>query len=1235
MPKKIKKTCKNCVWLARKECDSPKKVCHRWIYKKASCVLCVYRKECKLLGKETSRDNVCLTFKKIKTKPKTKAKKLKIERSVKKLEKQLKKNPDELKDEFSPVGLIEDIISASYNPKVFELVDDRDIPKADNPIRFITDKSFMGIDLFPMQLKTFLEFFSSYCTRCSDTKFIRNEIEVDTPIGNIFDKTVLYHNGVCPKCGETKYEAVKKKRHCFYNQLIGVAGQRSSKSTSVGIISAAITHEYLKLPSPAEFFGLLPNSTLHGTFVGLRYSDARDNLWAPYYNLLTGTKWFQEYHSFLEEESLRLSTELFKIRDTFVAYNFKNLGIYPSGPDKRKLRGRCLPGYQLINTSKGLVRLDNFKKLLGATTYKGKHERKIIECIKQKKKKEVLRVTLENGIELDASPDHRVLSLNKKGRAIWKLQKDLLGRYVFCQLGGDFPKELVFNHKVKIHEPHYIKIAKYINKVKTFTIDEIAERFNLHKNSVLSYHLGPMIKANVLDRKSRRDELSHPLPSIYKVNSNFKLEDWNKLRKGVINNNREGITIPTRMTPALGRFIGYLIADGWVNLTGESIEFWTTSKDKNKDFNKLFKKLFNCNIRKGMDGTGYGPNKDKPCYTSAFSYNSITKFLSYLGMTKMVARTKKIPWCILEAPRDCAVECISAMISCDGGIINRSDKVGVYYSTKSHKLAKTLQLLIMKLGYICRRRRGYLYLLRGDSVDFLKNDYTGLNKRDWKEDSKINKVKNLKSWYRHKIPFSDSFVTSTLNKKFGRKIKKRFKRYCDQGIVFSKVVNIKSLGKRVVYDLRVNAEDSIFPSNSVLVHNTRIISALDEVGWFIGGSAGSTKFNPDEIYAALDNSLMTVLTASKRLFKKHPDIPTAYGLYISSPSSKTDKCMRMYKQSKGSRTMYGFHKSTWEFNPNITKKDLNEKYREDPVAAERDFGANPPYSSAPFIKGPSHIVPLFSKRKNLFKVTGYKTTSDSLGGTLLYPVVSFRNKHTFPCVLAVDTGYNHNSFACSLSHWFEKDGKLYYAVSGVIEIIPDPHPVSFPDVYDYVLTPILKEYNVKVVAFDRWQSIDLSQRTFKDHKIQAFSYSVTMKDFIDLKNKIYSGDCMFPKVEKEVEELLALKQELSSLIAGNPISHMFLQFLMCRDTGRTITKGDEITDDILKTICLGYSILTHEDYKDLFTFDGKMLNKYNKIDSIMSVNLRSQPNLGNLSNLGFQVRSVPGIGVIQSRNITR
>jgi len=756
MPKKIKKTCKNCVWLARKECDSPKKVCHRWIYKKASCVLCVYRKECKLLGKDTSRDNVCLTFKKIKTKPKTKAKKLKIERSVKKLEKQLKKNPDELKDEFSPVGLIEDIISASYNPKVFELVDDRDIPKADNPIRFITDKSFMGIDLFPMQLKTFLEFFSSYCTRCSDTKFIRNEIEVDTPIGNIFDKTVLYHNGVCPKCGETKYEAVKKKRHCFYNQLIGVAGQRSSKSTSVGIISAAITHEYLKLPSPAEFFGLLPNSTLHGTFVGLRYSDARDNLWAPYYNLLTGTKWFQEYHSFLEEESLRLSTELFKIRDTFVAYNFKNLGIYPSGPDKRKLRGR-----------------------------------------------------------------------------------------------------------------------------------------------------------------------------------------------------------------------------------------------------------------------------------------------------------------------------------------------------------------------------------------------------------------------------------------------------------------------------------------------TRIISALDEVGWFIGGSAGSTKFNPDEIYAALDNSLMTVLTASKRLFKKHPDIPTAYGLYISSPSSKTDKCMRMYKQSKGSRTMYGFHKSTWEFNPNITKKDLNEKYREDPVAAERDFGANPPYSSAPFIKGPSHIVPLFSKRKNLFKVTGYKTTSDSLGGTLLYPVVSFVKKHTFPSVLAVDTGYNHNSFACSLSHWFEKDGKLYYAVSGVIEIIPDPHPVSFPDVYDYVLTPILKEYNVKVVAFDRWQSIDLSQRTFKDHKIQAFSYSVTMKDFIDLKNKIYSGDCMFPKVEKEVEELLALKQELSSLVAGNPISHMFLQFLMCRDTGRTITKGDEITDDILRTICLGYSILTHEDYKDLFTFDGKMLNKYNKIDSIMSVSLRSQPNLGNLSNLGFQVRSVPGIGVIQSRNITR
>lgn len=752
---KIKKTCDNCVWFARKECKTPGKICHKWIFLKANCTLCTYRKECKKLGKKVGKNNICLTFKKEKRKGKRKKPKI-SRKEILRINKKLEKDSKEVEDTFSPADIVENIISTDYAPEVFDLVDDRDIPKAHNPIQCIIGKEFMGVKLFPMQLKTFLEFLGAYCPDCSDTNFIRNKIEVDTPVDEILDRTVLYRDGVCRKCGLTKYEAVKTGKQRFFNQLIGVAGQRSSKSTSVAILSAAITHEYLKLPSPVEFFHLLSTSTLHGTFVGLRYSDAYDNLWEPYSKLLTKTKWFKEYHAFLEETGNRLGVELFKFRDTFVTYSHKNIGVYPAGPDKRKLRGR-----------------------------------------------------------------------------------------------------------------------------------------------------------------------------------------------------------------------------------------------------------------------------------------------------------------------------------------------------------------------------------------------------------------------------------------------------------------------------------------------TRFIAAIDELGWFIGGGRETIKFNPDEIYTALDNSLVPILPASKKLFKQHPDVPTAYGMYISSPSSKTDKAMRLYKQSKGSKTIYGFHKPTWEFNPDITKDSLAEKFRENPTTAERDWGANPPFSSDPFIKGPSNIVPIFTKRRNLFKVDGYVTTSDSLGGNLIYPKISFVRKHTFPSVLAIDCGYSINSFACTLNHWFVKNNELYYAISGAIEIIPDPYPISFPDVYDYVITPIVKEFNVKAVVFDRWQSIDLSQRTYKDHKIDSFLYSVTMDDFGNYRNKIYSGDCIFPRLECKLDDLLSLKKELGSLIAGNPISHLFLQLLMCKDTGRTVTKGDDITDDLLRSAVLGYSILTHKEYSKLFTTEGRVLNKYNRIESVLSLNLRSQPAPTEIESIGWGVKNVPGIGVSASRNFLR
>ena len=202
-------------------------------------------------------------------------------------------------DKFDPVKLVEDIITSDYDPRALSLVDDRDLPRPGNPITFLTDPKFMGIKPFPRQLQIASEFWSAYCPYCSDTRFIRKGIQVDTKLDEIWDRMVLYRNGICPKCGKTRAEAIEDGDHNFYGRLVGVAGQRSGKSVFVSMIAAVHTGQFLMLPDIHSMFGLLPSVILHGTFVGLRYTDAVQNLWDPYFDNVTNTPWFKQYIDFL------------------------------------------------------------------------------------------------------------------------------------------------------------------------------------------------------------------------------------------------------------------------------------------------------------------------------------------------------------------------------------------------------------------------------------------------------------------------------------------------------------------------------------------------------------------------------------------------------------------------------------------------------------------------------------------------------------------------------------------------------------------------------------------------------------------------------------------------------------------------------------------------------------------------------------------------------------------------
>jgi hypothetical protein len=173
------------------------------------------------------------------------------------------------------------------------------------------------------------------------------------------------------------------------------------------------------------------------------------------------------------------------------------------------------------------------------------------------------------------------------------------------------------------------------------------------------------------------------------------------------------------------------------------------------------------------------------------------------------------------------------------------------------------------------------------------------------------------------------------------------------------------------------------------------------------------------------------------------------------------------------------------------------------------------------------------------------------------------------------------------------------------------------------------------VAFDRWQSIDMSQRIFKDYGIPAFWYSVKYAEFELFKSEVYGETLQFPKLESELDDLVELDAEMSSLTTLKPVNHLFLQLLMCKDTGRMVTKGDDVTDDILRALVLGYAVINKEEYEELFTGLGNSVNtNYENINSIVRVGYKSVSNVpANMPNFGFQNRttSVSGVGSFRGK----
>lgn len=373
------------------------------------------------------------------------------------------------------------------------------------------------------------------------------------------------------------------------------------------------------------------------------------------------------------------------------------------------------------------------------------------------------------------------------------------------------------------------------------------------------------------------------------------------------------------------------------------------------------------------------------------------------------------------------------------------------------------------------------------------------------------------------------------------------------------------------------------PQKRTLRGDTRIFAAVDELGWFPYNIVSSDNpeddeederehANGDEVYEALDKSLLTVRTEVLNLYKKNiSTIPTGLGLYISSPKSERDKISRLLKESQDPAAMaLGLRLPTWEVNPLYTRDHpiIVSAYAKNAAKAERDYGANPPKLDEGIFKK-EQILPLFrTDIINSHRIVYDFSRPDRTLGKIIEAVMATSTWE--PRILTLDAGLTNNAFAMAAGH---REGSRL-RVDTLIEVVPAKGTkIDFPGTYREIILPLVKSTNIGLVGADRWNSINLMQQLEDDTdgKVQGKQFTLNGNHLNKVVTGIATHDILLPGLELPPDQILGVR-DFKRELRDFPASHLFLQLCTIREQRGTLTKGEGFTDDLFRALALLYTL---------------------------------------------------------------
>ena len=1005
-------------------------------------------------------------------------------------------------------------------------IDDGDFSLALNCYDFACN--FMGKHAkkpFARQLWIMVVLAAEYCPRCAEPGFLNVEnVPVDADPDDVADRMCLLRHGVCPRCGTGKAEMILSGELRDFVELVACLGQRSGKTVVSNTLTAYWIHRILMIPPYSQLCnGVQDFSPITFTLVALSFSRAQKLLWSPLVAVFKTSNFFIDYHEMMKHQSRKYGVELMSLRKSSLFYAHKNLEIAPMGPMKRTLRGdtragACFVGSTLVHTDNGLMKIGD-PAIRGRSVTLGKETYRVSAHIPQGKRR-INRVVLGTGATFDCTLDHRFKVLNPDYSESLVEAQNLTGYYLPIELGGSFGD----------------------GDLSDFAPDS-----------------------------HRSDKRVRLLRRIYEGSANFAKQD----------------------SYELGYVLGCIVAGGSYN---NEQEFGYGTKDVNRG------RTFHA-YAEDVLGLELVHLRLDDYYCTRFSTANVRSFFRWLGLKPATARVKEIPSKVLTGSYDMTIGYLSGHLISDGTMVGDQP----VWATTSRVLAQQILTLLARVGILGTVRSvpyGTLFNVRvapeflgrfqqriGSRLPIPKFKYGRTHTSQTEQRIPTQTPSYFAAPYFRPASSTDVLPhmrrRSTLDRTdLPNKLRDLIQR-TPKEVFYVPVVAVKDLGRSEnVYDITVDSKDHLFRVGvGAPVHNS-----VDELGWFPlppvtdedadNGNPEEVEreiANADEVYVALDRSLMTIRSGVYDLYRKgYNHIPNGLGLYTSSPAAYRDKICTMLRESEGSVRSLGVNLPTWEVNPLISRDypDIVEAYRKNAVKAERDWGAKPPNLNAA-IYSRETLAPLFTGT-NHFAVTRVVTSTGKLYGRVL----PLKRKWAWPgSVLALDAGMVNNSFAYAVVNGRYQDNIIGADVTSVGEVIPSREtPINFPLIYEHCLKPLIKATNVKFVVADRWNSAMLLQTIERDFPgVLTFYVTLRAADFDKADaDFINSGLVTMPVMETTMDEAERVTDYRAAFSTPpKPASHLFLQFRTIRKMLINRTKGERNTDDIYRAVMLGLTCLRH------------------------------------------------------------